>query len=263
MLVEATSRAFNTWLSVEENHSEAVRKRILDVAERTVWYTSSFWKEALAEESGKRLLRGRETNDHLFKSLSKIKMPNVVLHLSNAPMHEVEQRVKNYITTLDSEKRRLEKERVMQIVRNYHVATEMTAMREIQRPIGLPNPGAEEVIQRYTLHDVKVEMRLAQIKEANEPEVVASTNKIFEMNAYTGENDEIGLGELSRLLENFRQTVAQASRRTVEDIEVIFDLGIRGREEVRDQRSEKRGPGRPKKEKHNDPGQRKIDEMFR
>ena len=53
------------------------------------------WDEIMMYENGQRLLRCRQVNDDLGNKLSKVRLPNLGLYLSNAPIHVIIGRIWN------------------------------------------------------------------------------------------------------------------------------------------------------------------------
>ena len=267
MLKDASKRIFKTWLTAEENHTLKVRKQITEIIENRAWLSTDEWDRLLENEHGERLLRGRIINDRLGEKLSNIKLPNLILHLSNAPYHEIEQRIKYYNKSVGNEQKEREKNRIREILLNYIVPIELIKSGFTMRQSGNEFFDLETVIEEYTIKEVKIEDVISQIKNDVIDMVNKMVSEIIEKNEQVGENQDLRMAIVQGMLETFRQKIAAASKQDRENIEIAYDLNIpklgRQSEEIKQANQVKKGPGRPKKEKKDDPSQIKIDTMFK
>lgn len=113
---EAAKEAMKVWLVKEENHTEEIKKVIVDNIEGKYRFDVETWDKAFRYECGRRLLRGRQINDDLGMRLAKIKMPGLILEASNAPIHMVEEAVRKSLKESGKSARAQEAEETMQKV---------------------------------------------------------------------------------------------------------------------------------------------------
>ncbi|MGL5920982.1 MAG: hypothetical protein ACRCZQ_10865, partial [Bacteroidales bacterium] len=85
------------WPIAEPKHIDKVKEVIIKLATGEVACNSHQLIELLKQETVERLYRNNGEIPEYANILSDIKEPNILLNSSNAPYHEIKQRVKYYI----------------------------------------------------------------------------------------------------------------------------------------------------------------------
>ena len=61
----------------------------------------------------------QQKQHHLRNKLSRTKLPNLILHLSNAPFHQIQQPLRCYNSSVGNEQKEKDKNRMREIITNY------------------------------------------------------------------------------------------------------------------------------------------------
>lgn len=80
------------WKECDPNLKQNVTKAIQEVITGTKWYDADTWTKIVTDELGSRILKGRTIQDRLSEKICRINKPKVLLLISNAPIHEIENR---------------------------------------------------------------------------------------------------------------------------------------------------------------------------
>ena len=163
MLKESIQKIMREWLIAEENLTLKTKNMIKETLEGTRWEVET-WQQHLQSEQGNRLLKNRNINDNLGAKLCKIKLPNVLLKLSNSPIHEIEQRIKRYITTENEEEKEIKLTYITQIIGDlltagYYIGKSKPSLIHDEQNVEI-----DELIASYTLLEIEVENKAKDIQ---------------------------------------------------------------------------------------------------
>jgi hypothetical protein len=244
---QAVRKALVTWRDFEPNLGQRVINVISEVYAGSRWLSSADWVELMRYESGERLLKGRNSNDDLGKRLASIFQPNVVLNLSNAPIHEMESRMEGMIKG-DSEAYGRNYDRTRLVIYRLVMVRNFLEMSGCSSDAIDEVGSVETVIEKYTMMECHVRNKAGTIEDR----VVKETKDLME----EVENKiMVGLPltlprSILKLHEAFRISVGSSTKQKIKEAEILFEI-LRLMEKDQVKVSMKRRPGRPKKQAGN------------
>ena len=92
-LYEASKKAIITWNKVEENNTDEIKKLMNDYLEGNRFIPIEEWENTIYKEAIKRLFRNDKIPETII-SKEKLKAPNIINLISNAPKHIIEEFLK-------------------------------------------------------------------------------------------------------------------------------------------------------------------------
>lgn len=87
-LKKAAQKAYTHWLIAEPNQEPLVKTKIMEVIGGSKWYQATDWDSNLKDSTIQRILHKR-IEEKQMKDLIKMKTPNLLLLLSEAPTHMI------------------------------------------------------------------------------------------------------------------------------------------------------------------------------
>ncbi len=176
-LKKASIVAFKCWIVEEINLPDHIKQMCKDVIEGNVSYDSVKWEEKMIYCAGTRLI-GPDHSTGLGEALKNICEPNIVLNMSNAPLHEAEERIRIVLKQTDQTKKNLETNRLAQIVARYMVVNEyMDKYQELK--FTSVSSTTRDVIEYYTLKEIIINERFQELKHDLAEDISEVTHRLL------------------------------------------------------------------------------------
>ena len=92
-MYDACKKNIITWNKVEENNTDEIKKLMNDYLEGNRFIPIEEWENTIYKEAIKRLFRNDKIPETII-SKEKLKVPNIINLISNAPKHIIEESLK-------------------------------------------------------------------------------------------------------------------------------------------------------------------------
>ena len=255
-LYEASKKAMHAWIKVEENNTPEIKELINEYIEGNKFIQIEEWENKIYLEALKRLFRNNNIPNKITKQI-KMKTPNIINLLSNAPKHiiiDILRNIKNKKKSNDGKKI------IFKIIMKYLLVNELTKENITQ----LKEPDYDDIqsiIEQKQLEDLNIFAKTLKIKRIIEEKGEELVVELIKYNS-NKKNEEIKITEeINSIMESAKNNLLIKDKKVLNFIE----KGIEKLESLLkynndDETKEKRKPGRPKKKCYDK--NKKIDEYF-
>ena len=269
-LRSACAKAALTMVTIETNHNQQVNQAVVAVNSGE-YIELKTWTCLIERSIGSRLWLDN-WNERAKEALRKIRQPNIIFMLSNAPFHILEEilpKIQKLRAQKDEEKAQPLILRATAIIAKYMIANQYVNQYQTGIITGVPNLCAEtttEILEQHTLLSLSLRLFLDIAQAKILTEVSYGINTILET-----VNSEACLEKASTLIRPhiilFRDLMLQRCRIYDKEVELLLDLAgkeinnpLKHTSDEKTRIDEPRTkPGRPRKEPDNYP---KIDQFL-
>ena len=261
MLKTALVELLKKWLIVEPNQTDKVKNIIARNIEGNLKYNYKDFDTLISTECFTRLYKDHNINYEEIRKLKIIKSPDLIVLLSNQPLHQSEEIIKNYLKEGNANKLEI----IQNIIKKLIIVEEYAKINEIniEEDIIKKDENVNTQLEKTIIKEIKIRNKLNDIKTKNENKV----NEIF--NNFLNQNkDNINLRSIENAIIEIRKILSECSKDKIKEIEVaielenVYMLEEKYKKSVEEKNKIKKKVGRPKKELKNDPNQKHIDEIF-
>ena len=242
------TKAFITWISIENNQSEGVKSMVSNLSNGE-WYSLLQWDKTVREYAFTRIFRGTNLSD-LGQCVINLKKPNLLLYLSNARMHEISERLIKVLKSSSSDEKEVEKIKILEILKLY--SRLYTLAKEVDHEaIDHVSKDLVTKTESYTLMTILIEQKIRRM-EADVTFIANDClkNIISDNTTWTEESGMAGLNltVLNNVLFSFRKAFANCLISKYEELEIALEIKYTSKQDISltDHSNVKRGPGRPK-----------------
>lgn len=253
-------KAFIEWLRVEENYTAEIRGAIVKVAEGKSLYQEAEWNERMKNENTIRLLRARNVRDEMSSMLTTLDQPNLILMVSNAMVHEFEERIYNIIDLEDEARKNQGIMRATDI--SVRISATVKFKHDIhEREVNLNQ--REDVctkVEKYILYEATIANELEKIEE----DIRIDTEQIIKEAIEEAEFNNCGmLGKgpllcIRKVHELARRKVAESPKKQRKELELMTEI-IRTKHQELKALIQKRKPDRQKTNEKQDAKAKKLE----
>lgn len=255
----AIIKGLSQWTMCEENNTVKTLEVIGKIQAGNIWLKKEDLDEVINTEAVRRILRFRE-DEALINKLKGVKLPNLILKLSNANYHEVEQRLRNIAKTKEERQKKEEESRIAEIVRDFIVVTNYALSYKTKlHCLYSDSKNLEERISHYSVSEAIISVRVDEIISQMREKIEGTVSTLILDNTNICENNELVINRLIILQEDLRKSIAE-NREVDRELEMVLDL-LRG---IREESTHaKKKVGRPRKqEAKTDMKNKSIDSYF-
>ena len=269
MLNDSLKDAFKFWLIAEPKHNDNINELIVNNIEGTKKSNLKELDEALKDEKIERIFRNHNIKKEIVNNLKKVKSPSIIILISNEPEHEIKQKIVQYITEEETEKKNMYKDKINNIISKLKVIIEYIKNYKVidDNDINKNNNNIEEQIIDYTIKEIKIKKRWNNLKEQWKTNINDFTENLINYNI-NKDKENINTTEVYKLIEKAREAIAVSDKRLYKEIEIAIELEEQNEflDKIIKKNSHnienKRGPGRPKIIKTKDKNQSNICDYF-
>lgn len=244
-LLEATINAMKQWLESEPNHTTALKTKIIDMIDRKIVLSVEDLDKWIRADAIERLFRGT-TSLGKIENLQKIQEPEVLLYLSNAPKHMVEENVRQY-NKKDVDDRDQSAKAINEIVIKYLLGVELMKSN-IPSTAAKPDGKTDTIswLEYLTIKEVRLEQFAETILPELEENASRITSDILATNSeLTNPKDAFVLTkDFKDLIEAFRLLTIEGDSGKWENIEIVITSQFTKGRVIKD--IKKKQVGRPK-----------------
>lgn len=256
-LKEALLQLMKDWVIAEPNWPVTISKMITDTIEEKNWFTKAEWRAAIDKDAHQRLFRNSEVN---YKETMKITQPDVLLYLSNAPEHEIEQRTKTYHKSGDVNQKEAEEKAIKEILVKYLLALSLKENPVVLNSFVPDDTDTIGLIEYYSIREAKIIQLKEEVLRSIHLTAQNLCDDIIFKNINISENTSpyIKTEGFVQLKAEYIMSVLKMSKEEREDVETMLSTPIDLEEGLTRNYIKKKGPGRPKLEKKTDARQTSI-----
>ena len=256
-LYEASKKAIITWNKVEENNTDEIKKLMNDYLEGNRFIPIEEWENTIYKEAIKRLFRNDKIPETII-SKEKLKAPNIINLISNAPKHIIEEFLKKI-------KRKREENFgmsriVYKIIMKYIILMKISIknIKEINEP---DINDKKSLIEYKQIENLAIYVSVLQITDNNEEKVKDIIDKLIRENKNKKIEELKITNEITQLINDTRNKIMKVDKKEINLLELALEkIDIIIDESSKKEKVKKRG--RPKKENIEDINQKKIDEYY-
>ena len=258
-ITKALHKAMIAWTKAEPNLRAEILEQINKELNQTEEIQEEIWKKIVNEQAFIRLFKN-DIPEQVKTKINKLKLPNVLNLLSNAPIHIIEGIIKQNVDNL---KDTAINQQLINQISPYIVIGEIETIK-FDNNQNYDNNNINDIIEYNTLKDIAITNYINKNIKAT----LATTQEIINtevLNYSYGENDTIILNNnFTKRIRDIKGIIYEFASETWDLIEEIIEklhntLNKQNAIEIK----EKRKIGRPKKEKAKDKNQTILDTFIK
>jgi len=256
-IAEASKKAMLYWISTEINHNQEIISAVEKFVNKNIYLNLKQWDEITQKDAIIRMYKNINIPQN-YQRLKDLKYPIIIEILSNAPIHIMNQIIKNNII-LKKDEQTFKKAIANQI--NRYIITTIIG-KENPPSISKPqdNEDINDIIEYQQTYDLCAIDKLYQIKDEINVNNESIIKEIISLNIKTPKNKNPVLGnKMEKIIEWTRQSIPAWTKEKWEWLELIIEKAPKILYEQAEKKETNKKRGRPKKEKSPDINQTKID----
>lgn len=219
----SVNKLLDHWTTAEENISQEILSMITTI-KQTNNYNIIQIDKIVQTEAAKRLLQYSDLIQ-IAEKLENVSLPNIILKLSNAPIHEIIERIKNHWKGKDNLEKDTEKQRIRLLVDQETIPVEYIKIwPESSEELEEHTLSLENKIERYYHREAEVRQRLITVQSTCIDRNENIVNALIQTNKDPNTNGtEFKLVDFMNIHNQFREMIINHQNRH-EEIEMILEL---------------------------------------
>ena len=226
ILKKATVKSFLCWINIEENQDTEVKNRILEIRNESNWYSTEQWDNLVRYTAVSRLFKGSEIVQ-VPPRILKCRAPNIILLLSNAPKHEVNQLCLTYAKQTDTTLKQSEEGKIFNILCKYAVIGKyISSFTPYSIDVG-ENHDIITATEYHTILKIRVNQRLRSIEEEAMTLAANVFNQIIIENQSLNEEsrlNEVATTTITTFHNDFRAAVQNSDKDFDKELDLLYEI---------------------------------------